>query len=62
MIWQGVDRLTSFNVSIPQGEGNFSVSRNIINQNIYDANKTEVRADEAEFKGKVYDIEDGLLT
>lgn len=45
LIWQGVDRLTSFNVSIPQGEVNFSLSRNIINQDIYDANKTEVRAD-----------------
>lgn len=42
LIWKGVDRLTSFNVSIPQGERNSSVSRNIINQDIYDANKTEV--------------------
>ena len=45
LIWKGVDRLTSFNASIPQGERNSSVSRNIINQDIYDANKTEVRAD-----------------
>ena len=42
LIWKGVDRLTSFNVSIPQGERNSSISRNIINQDIYDANKTEV--------------------
>ena len=42
LIWKGVDRLTSFNTSIPQGERNSSVSRNIINQDIYDANKTEV--------------------
>ena len=45
LIWQGVDRLTSFNVSIPRGKVNFSLLRNIINQDIYDANKTEVRAD-----------------
>ena len=50
-----------FSASIPQGEGNSSVSRNIINQDIYDANKTEVRADEAGFQSKVYAIEDGLL-
>ncbi|NCB82131.1 hypothetical protein [Lactococcus lactis] len=61
LIWKGVDRLTSFNVSIPQGERNSSVSRNIINQDIYDANKTEVRADESEFQSKVYEVEDGLL-
>lgn len=35
--------------------------RNIINQDIYDANKTEVRADEAGFQSKVYAIEDSLL-
>ncbi|USI62644.1 hypothetical protein [Lactococcus lactis] len=61
LIWKGVDRLTSFNVSVPQGERNSSVSRNIINQDIYDANKTEVRADESEFQSKVYEVEDGLL-
>ncbi len=61
LIWKGVDRLTSFNVSIPQGERNSSVSRNIINQDIYDANKTEIRADESEFQSKVYEVEDGLL-
>ncbi len=61
LIWKGVDRLTSFNVSIPQGERNSSVSRNIINQDIYDANRKEVRTDESEFQSKVYEVEDGLL-
>ncbi|MGO2981617.1 MAG: hypothetical protein ACTID1_00430 [Pseudolactococcus laudensis] len=50
-----------FNASIPQGEGSSSVSRNITNQVLYDANRKVVRADEAEFQGKVYAIEDSLL-
>ena len=54
-------QIAYFNASIPQGEGNSSVSRNIINQDLYDANRTEVRSDEAEFQSKVYDIEDNLL-
>lgn len=54
-------QIAYFNASIPQGERNSSVSRNIINQDIYDANKTEVRADESEFQSKVYEVEDGLL-
>ena len=54
-------QIAYFNASIPQGEGSSSVSRNIINQDLYDANRTEVRADEAEFQSKVYDIEDSLL-
>ena len=54
-------QIAYFNASIPQGEGSSSVSRNVINQDLYDANRTEVRADEAEFQSKVYAIEDGLL-
>ena len=54
-------QIAYFNASIPQGEGSSSVSRNIINQDLYDANRTAVRADEAEFQSKVYAIEDSLL-
>ena len=54
-------QIAYFNASIPQGEGSSSVSRNIINQDLYDANRKEVRSDEAEFQGKVYAIEDSLL-
>ena len=54
-------QIAYFNASIPQGEGSSSVSRNIINQALYDANRKEIRSDEAEFQSKVYAIEDGLL-
>lgn len=54
-------QIAYFNAAIPQGEGNSSLSRNIINQDLYDANRTEVRSDETEFQEKVYAIEDSLL-
>ena len=54
-------QIAYFNASIPQGVGSSTISRNITNQDLYDANRTEVRADEAEFQGKVYAIEDSLL-
>ena len=50
-----------FSASIPQGEGNSAISRNITNQVLYDSNRTAVHADETEFQGKVYAIEDSLL-
>ena len=50
-----------FSAQVPQGVGNSTISRNITNQVLYDANRTEVRADEAEFQGKVYAIEDNML-
>ena len=50
-----------FSAQVPQGVGNSTISRNITNQVLYDSNRTAVRADEAEFQGKVYAIEDGLL-
>ena len=50
-----------FSAQIPQGEGNSTISRNVTNQTLYDANRNQVRADEAEFQAKVYDIEDSLL-
>ena len=50
-----------FSAQIPQGVGDSTISRNITNQTLYDANRKVVRADEAEFQGKVYAIEDSLL-
>ena len=50
-----------FSAQVPQGVGNSTISRNITNQGLYDANRKVVRADEAEFQGKVYAIEDSLL-
>ena len=54
-------QIAYFNASIPQGEGSSAISRSITNQEFYDSNRTEMRADEAEFQGKVYAIEDSLL-
>ena len=54
-------QIAYFNASIPQGEGSSSVSRNIINQALYELNRTAVRADEDKFKSEVYAIEDSLL-
>ena len=50
-----------FSAQIPQGVGDSTISRNITNQTLYDANRKVVRADEAEFQAKVYQIEDNLL-
>ena len=50
-----------FSAQVPQGVGNSTISRNITDQVLYESNRTAVRADEAEFQGKVYAIEDGLL-
>lgn len=49
-----------FSAQIPQGTGNSTFNRDITNQELYDANKTAVRADESEFQSKVYAVEDGL--
>ena len=50
-----------FSASIPQGEGNSTISRSVTNQTLYDANRNQVRTDEAEFQSKVYAVEDSLL-
>ena len=54
-------QIAYFSAQIPQGEGGSSVSRNIINQALYEPNRTAVRADEDKFKSEVYAIEDSLL-
>lgn len=54
-------QIAYFNASIPQGLGNSTISRSVTNQDLYDANLTEVRSDEAEFQEKVYAIEDNML-
>lgn len=37
-----------------------NVNETITNQEVYNANKAQVRADIAEFKSKVYEVEDEL--
>ena len=55
------EQVAYFSAQIPQGSGSSTFNRNITNQELYDANRTEVRADESEFQSKVYEVEDGLL-
>lgn len=42
------------------GENGANVNETITNQEVYNANKAQVRADIAEFKNKVYEMEDEL--
>ena len=50
-----------FSAQIPQEAGSSTINRSVTNQDLYDANRKQVRADEAEFQAKVYDIEDSLI-
>ena len=50
-----------FSAQVPQGVGNSTISISITNQVLYDSNRTAIRADEAEFQGKVYAIEDNMI-
>lgn len=42
------------------GGSGANVNETITNQEVYNANKAQVRADIAEFKNKVYEVEDEL--
>lgn len=42
------------------GGSSANVNETITNQELYNANKAQVRADIAEFKNKVYEVEDEL--
>ena len=49
----------SASISTDGGNG-ANVNETITNQEVYNANKAQVRADIAEFKNKVYEMEDEL--
>ena len=49
----------SASISTDGGNGG-NVNETITNQEVYNANKAQVRADIAEFKNKVYEMEDEL--
>lgn len=53
--------VANFSANIPQNDGNSNISLNIQSQVLYDANRKEVRADQAAFQAKVYEIEGNLL-
>ena len=44
------------------GGNGANVNKTITNQEVYNANKVQVRADIAEFEQEVYKIEDGMLS
>lgn len=46
--------------SISTDGNNANINKGITNQDLYNANKREVRADFTEFENKVYEVEDGL--
>ena len=52
--------IASFSAQIPQSSGGTNVNINIVNQKLYDLNRIVVRADQAEFQSKVYEIENGI--
>lgn len=52
--------VASFSAQIPQDNGSTNININILNQQLYDLNRKIVRADQAAFQDKVYEIEDNL--
>lgn len=52
--------IMQFNANLATGKGSSNISQSIINQDLYDANKKEARADSAAFQSLVYDTEDQL--
>lgn len=44
-----------------EGNNGININKNIMNQELYSANKAQVRADIAEFEDAVYEVEDSLL-
>lgn len=42
------------------GATNVNINKNITNQELYNANKVQVRSDMAEFEAQVYKVEDEL--
>lgn len=49
-----------YSASISDNVGNSTISQSITNQDLYDANKAECRADFREFQDAVWSIEDEL--
>lgn len=52
--------IVTFNATIPSETGVGSTNQYVQNAQLYDANKTQVRRDAAEFQAMVYDVEDEM--
>lgn len=53
-------QVSNFSASVNSESGSSNINSSVINQDLYDANKKEVRQDLADFTTKVYDVEDQL--
>ena len=53
-------QVANFSANINSDNGSSNINSNIMNQTLYDANKTEVRKDLADFNTAVYEVEDQL--
>ena len=52
--------VVSLTASIGTDNNSGTVNQNIINSELYEANKVEIRKDIAEFQAKVYEVQDQL--
>lgn len=53
-------QVANFNANINSDNGSSNINSNIMNQAVYDTNKSEVRKDLADFNTAVYEVEDQL--
>lgn len=56
------ENVASYYATVPTNGGNSYFNMNVTNQGLYDANRKEMRKDEAEFRAKVYEVEDGIAS
>lgn len=54
------ENVASYYATVPTEGGNSYFNMNVTNQALYDVNRIEMRKDEAEFRAKVYEVEDGI--
>lgn len=50
----------NYTANISSENGATNISSSVINQDVYDGNKVEVRKDLSDFTAKVYEVEDQL--
>ena len=54
------NQVANFSANINSDNGSININSNIMNQAVYDTNKSEVRKDLADFNTAVYEVEDQL--
>ena len=55
-------QVMNFSANIDQSNGRSNITQAVLNKDLYDSNKTEVRKDAADFTDLVYDQEDRLAS